>query len=265
MGNCLFIRRKIDRHKTPYNPPEQVDNVFVSPGLLSAIITWNNPITDQNNSYVGVKIIRKEGSIPLSEDDGILVYSGSANTYIDEGLTDGVTYYYRFYSYNNSGIVQNCLRYVSLTAKKGYTWKKYKVNVNWATRYENMKRTIAKTDGSSVDIVYYTSMNGLALNGETTKSARYNAGTVNLIGNFVKVSQLNYGIGKIATSISLSRKTGVTSSGSYGYITSASCSLYHIDSVSKGDYIESVTTDSQDTYTNNAVNNDGYWYELQAS
>ena len=265
MGNCLFIRRKIDRHKTSYNPPEQVDNVLVSPGLLSAIITWDNPTIDQNNSYVGVKIIRKEGSIPLSEDDGILVYSGSANIYTDEGLTDGVTYYYRFYSYNNSGIVQNCLRYVSLTAKKGYTWKKYKVNVNWDTKYENMSRTIAKQDGSNVNIVYYTSMNGLALNGKTTKNVRYNVNSVNLIGNFVKVDALNYGIGKIATLIKISRKTGVTSSGSFGYITSASCSLYHINSVSKGDYIETITTNTQDTYTNNAINDDGYWYELQAS
>lgn len=264
MGNCLFIRRKINRHKSPLNPPEQVDNVLVSPGLLSAIITWDNPTIDQNNSYAGVKIVRKEGSIPLSEDDGILIYSGNANTYTDEGLINGVTYYYRFYSYNNSGIVQNSMRYVYLTAIKGYTWNRYKVNVNWTTR-QGQQITLASQEGSNVSVTYYTTINGLALSGETTVSIRYNNQGTNLAGKYIKNDSLNYGIGKGVGLVTVKRKTGMLSNGKYGYITTATCSVYRITSISKGDYIDSIITTDQNVYTNNDINDDGYWYELQAS
>lgn len=96
--------------------PEQVETLTVSPGNLSAILVWTEPAQDQNDSFVGTRIVRKIGSCPESSSDGDVVYEGSDLTYTDEGLTDGVTYYYRVFAYNARRKYQNSMRYVSITA-----------------------------------------------------------------------------------------------------------------------------------------------------
>lgn len=96
--------------------PEQVDTCTIEKGALSFTLTWLDPVDDENDSYAGVRIIRKEGSCPESVTDGTVVYDGTANTYTDSGLTEGITYYYRFFSYNADGKYQNSMRYVYETA-----------------------------------------------------------------------------------------------------------------------------------------------------
>ena len=105
---------------------EQVDNFLVTQNGLSAILTWTKPENDQNNSFVGVRIVRKEGSCPTNINDGIIIYEGSGAdiqienqeiyNYTDTNLTEGVTYYYRAFAYNSEGKYQTSMRYGSITA-----------------------------------------------------------------------------------------------------------------------------------------------------
>ena len=99
---------------------EQVETLTASPGMLSAVLTWTIPSVDQNSSFVGTRIVRKEGSKPTSPNDGLVVYEGTELSYTDEGLTDGVTYYYRAFAYNSEGKYQTSERCVSLTATAGF-------------------------------------------------------------------------------------------------------------------------------------------------
>ena len=96
--------------------PEQIENFYVEAGTLSAILTWTPPEEDQNSSFVGTLIVRKEGVKPESPTDGTVVYEGTDFTYTDEGLTEGTTYYYRAFAYNAEGKYQTSERCVSVTA-----------------------------------------------------------------------------------------------------------------------------------------------------
>lgn len=96
----------------------QVENFKVIPGstALSARLSWEAPTVDEDSSFVGVRIVRKAGSVPEKVSDGTVVYEGTALTYTDTGLTAGTTYYYRAFAYNAKKKYQTARRVVSLTA-----------------------------------------------------------------------------------------------------------------------------------------------------
>lgn len=99
----------------------QVENFKVIPGTLSATLKWTAPIHDEDNSFVGARIVRKTGSAPTGINDGTVVYEGTALTYTDTGLTAGTTYYYRAFAYNARTKYQTEYRVVSLTALSAVT------------------------------------------------------------------------------------------------------------------------------------------------
>lgn len=96
----------------------QVENFKVIPGTtaLTAALSWTAPSPDEDNSFVGARIVRKTGSAPTGINDGTVVYEGTALTYTDTGLTAGTTYYYRAFAYNAKKRYQTAKRTVSLTA-----------------------------------------------------------------------------------------------------------------------------------------------------
>ncbi len=96
----------------------QVENFKVIPGTtaLTAVLSWTAPSPDEDNSFVGARIVRKTGSAPTGISDGTVVYEGTALTYTDTGLTAGTTYYYRAFAYNSKKKYQTARRVVSLTA-----------------------------------------------------------------------------------------------------------------------------------------------------
>lgn len=96
----------------------QVENFKVLPGTtaLTAALSWTAPSPDEDNSFVGARIVRKTGSAPTGINDGTVVYEGTALTYTDTGLTAGTTYYYRAFAYNAKKRYQTSKRTVSLVA-----------------------------------------------------------------------------------------------------------------------------------------------------
>ena len=94
----------------------QVKNFKVAAGNSSAILSWTAPSPDEDNSFVGARIVRKTGSAPTGISDGTVVYEGTALTYTDTGLTAGTTYYYRAFAYNAKKKYQTEYRVASLTA-----------------------------------------------------------------------------------------------------------------------------------------------------
>ena len=93
----------------------QVENFEAKLGNLSVILSWTAPNPDEDNSFVGARIVRKTGSAPTGINDGTVVYEGTALTYTDTGLTDGTTYYYRAFAYNAKKKYQTEYRVVSQT------------------------------------------------------------------------------------------------------------------------------------------------------
>ena len=94
----------------------QVENFKAGLGNLSAILSWTAPSPDEDNSFVGARIVRKIGSAPTGINDGTVVYEGTALTYTDTGLTAETTYYYRAFAYNAKKKYQTAYRVASLTA-----------------------------------------------------------------------------------------------------------------------------------------------------
>ena len=94
----------------------QVENFKAGLGNLSVILSWTAPSPDEDNSFVGARIVRKTGSAPTGINDGTVVYEGTALSCTDTGLTAGTTYYYRAFAYNAKKKYQTAYRVVSLTA-----------------------------------------------------------------------------------------------------------------------------------------------------
>ena len=98
----------------------QVENFKVTPGttaLTAALsLSWTAPSPDEDNSFVGARIVRKIGSAPTGINDGTVVYEGTALTYTDTGLTAGTTYYYRAFAYNAKKKYQTEYRVINKTA-----------------------------------------------------------------------------------------------------------------------------------------------------
>ena len=97
----------------------QVENFKAGLGNLSAILSWTAPSPDEDNSFVGARIVRKTGSAPTGINDGTVVYEGTALTYTDTGLTAGTTYYYRAFAYNAKKKYQTEYRVINITVAVG--------------------------------------------------------------------------------------------------------------------------------------------------
>ncbi|MEA3249304.1 MAG: fibronectin type III domain-containing protein, partial [Patescibacteria group bacterium] len=78
-------------------PPANVTDFTAAPGDGEIVLTWVNPL---DADFQGVIILRKESGFPTGPTDGTVVYDGTAETHTDAGLTNGITYFYAAYAYD---------------------------------------------------------------------------------------------------------------------------------------------------------------------
>lgn len=99
-------------------PPGDVTNIQATINTGKVLIKWTDPedtVLDGVTvaKWKGTKLIRKVGGYPTSSKDGdVVIDSTVKNSYkdtafIDSGLTNNTTYYYRFYTYSDVGVLND--------------------------------------------------------------------------------------------------------------------------------------------------------------
>lgn len=97
-------------------PPSNVINPSIIVGNSQLTIKWDDPedtVVDGQliSTWAGTKLVRKAGSYPTNEKDGVVLVDNkvrgayASSGYVDSGLTNGTTYYYQLFPYNDQGAV----------------------------------------------------------------------------------------------------------------------------------------------------------------
>ncbi len=81
-------------------PPACSENMVALPGDSMIFLNWENP---PDGDLAGARVLRKEGGCPTDENDGTIIYEGLDDTFVDEGLINGVSYCYGAFPYDNAG------------------------------------------------------------------------------------------------------------------------------------------------------------------
>ena len=95
-------------------PPSNVINPSIQVGNGQLIIKWTDPndtVVDGQliSTWAGTKLVRKAGSFPADEKDGVVLVDNkvrgayASTGFVDSGLTNGTTYYYQLFPYNDLG------------------------------------------------------------------------------------------------------------------------------------------------------------------
>ncbi|MFC1638693.1 fibronectin type III domain-containing protein [Patescibacteria group bacterium] len=94
----------------PVGPPDVTPPACASEATISAddgslFLSWDNP-TDAD--FTGARVVRRDdGRYPIGPNDGTVVYDGTENSWLDMGLTNGVTYHYGIFTHD--GIPNYCI------------------------------------------------------------------------------------------------------------------------------------------------------------
>lgn len=97
-------------------PPSNVINPSIQSGNGQLTIKWTDPndiVVDGQtiSAWAGTKLVRKAGSYPTDERDGVILVDNkvrgayASTGFVDSGLTNGTTYYYQLFPYNDLGAV----------------------------------------------------------------------------------------------------------------------------------------------------------------
>ncbi len=90
-------------------PPSDVEDFEAVPWDGQIGLSWTNP---PELDFTGVRILRSTSGPPANAGDGVLVYEGADEEYVDTGLTNGTTYYYTAFSHDyaanySNGVTKN--------------------------------------------------------------------------------------------------------------------------------------------------------------
>jgi hypothetical protein len=85
---------------TDTSPPANVTGLTATPGDRQIALAWTNP---PDPDFAGVRIRRGTVTFPATPTSGTQVYDGAGTSFLDTGLTNGVTYYYTAFAYDGSG------------------------------------------------------------------------------------------------------------------------------------------------------------------
>ena len=79
---------------------EGVSDLTGAPGDGKAGLAWTNPA---GSDFKRVRVLRKTGGYPQAAGDGVVVYEGTGDNIIDQGLTNSIPYFYAVITYNQEG------------------------------------------------------------------------------------------------------------------------------------------------------------------
>ena len=151
-------------------PTADVSNIILrSLSGLRAGIRWTDPENTMVDNAVlsewySTIIVRKDGSVPESIEDGVLVIESTTRNqyqeieYIDQnGLEEGHVYYYRFFTKSIAGVIGDGSPTVKMTAKKVST---VLAENDWATIIEVAESGAAPQTWKIGDEISITLTNG---------------------------------------------------------------------------------------------------------
>lgn len=78
-------------------PPAEPSNFQAIPAEDQILLRWKNP---QDADFVRVVVVREIGSPPSSPQDGVVVYEGDKEEFVDAGLFGNDTFYYGISAYD---------------------------------------------------------------------------------------------------------------------------------------------------------------------
>jgi hypothetical protein len=81
--------------------PLTVTDFIATPSDRKVGLTWSNP---NDNTYSYTSIVKNTVSHPVSIEDGSVIYSGEANSFLDTEVQNGVRYFYSAIAYDTSGV-----------------------------------------------------------------------------------------------------------------------------------------------------------------
>ena len=122
-------------------PPQNMKSINMRPGDKCVKICFGEPEnTVIDNQLIctvkGVTIVRKQGSMPESITDGVVVLQNEEigkykdTPFVDSGLTNDVDYYYRFFSYSDHGVYNLNAENAKVVTPKEYILYGFRINKN---------------------------------------------------------------------------------------------------------------------------------------
>ena len=148
-----------------------------------AYIKWSDPANTVSNgvtvaTWGGTLLLRKTGSYPTSITDGTVVVNNTtrdkykSTDFVDSGLTNGTTYYYRFFTYDN-GI----LRSYNTNTSMQFTLTCYNASTTLAN---NSWETISAISEAGVASSLWNIGDEITFNLSKSKLGHFNAQTYTL-------------------------------------------------------------------------------------
>lgn len=81
-------------------PPANVSGFLAGAGDRQVSLKWQNP---SDADFSKVRIVRSQDFYPANPRDGVEVYDGKGESFIDSDLANGATYYYTAFAYDDLG------------------------------------------------------------------------------------------------------------------------------------------------------------------
>lgn len=83
-------------------PPPDVSNFILTTTSNSIVLSWNNPSLVSTPDFTQVRVVRKPESPSANPGDGLMVYTGTAESFTDTNILFNVNYFYTIFSFDTS-------------------------------------------------------------------------------------------------------------------------------------------------------------------
>ena len=98
-------------------PTAAVSGFAGTPSNTQVVLAWTNP---GDVDYLSTKILRKTGSAPLNDTDGIAVYNSTGTSFNDTGLVNGTKYFYAAFAYDAVNNVSTAAQITAIPSMPGW-------------------------------------------------------------------------------------------------------------------------------------------------